>query len=509
MIKKLTKNKVVFLLFFLFIGLLVHFRSFQMVPYGDDWTFIYDYLAHEKKLQHVNTDYPGLLSFLTPYGPAILIIGLVYQIFGKNYFIYYLIPLIFKVLSTFILFLILQNISLYVKRKNQLVNFFIASLFLMGFTAIQSIDWSMNMNIHVGLFIFALGLFYQSKYYLDKQNLNLFISSFLFTISIVIAPTRFTPLILIAPLLDIVLLVWSRYSLFRILLIKNILFAIFIYLLLQIGIFGEGPGQITNTSLINPFIKTFLIDPQLFFLIFMHWIGITFLPIYPSSDIIKTAIGGSLFLILLVITYYKSKNIWLIIGSIMYFIPLLLMWLSSTALRIEDADSRHLLLPFFLICFLMGVIYISIEKFKKIFVFLFLILIVGHIHLVERTYSHWLSTGRNSDFILPVQEKMMSHFSASISEPKFIFLDFDDRAFQQSVEFGISYRIAVLSGTRGLNLLPTPYSNKDRLIEKIENEISLNRTKEEVINNIYAFQLRKGIFKDITDILRNELIKEI
>lgn len=509
MIKNLTKNKVVFLLIFLFIGLLIHFRSFQMVPYGDDWTFIYDYLANEKKLQHVNTNYPGLLSFLTPYGPAILMIGSIYQIFGENYFIYYLIPLIFKVLTAFILFLILQNISLYVKRKNQLVNFFIASLFLMGFTAIQSIDWSMNMNIHVGLFIFALGLFYQSKYYLDKQSLNLFISSFLFILSIVLAPTRFTPLIVIAPLTDIVLLIWSRYSLLRILLIKNIFFAILIYLLLQIGIFGEGPGQITNTSLINPFIKTFLIDPQFFFLIFMHWIGITFLPIYPSSDIIKTTLGGSLFLILLIITYYKSKNIWLIIGSVIYSIPLLLMWLSSTALKIEDADNRRLLLPFFMICFLMGVIYISIEKFKKIFVFLFLTLIVGHIYSVNKIYSYWLSVGRGYNFILPVQKQIMTHFPAPITESKFIFLDFDDGAYQQSVVFGISYRVGVLSGTKGLDLLPIPYDKRSTLIEAIRNEINKGRKKEDLINNVYAFQLRKGIFRDITSEFQIELMNNI
>lgn len=224
MIKNLFKNKAIVLLIFSLIGLLVHFKSFQMVPYGDDWTFIYDYLAHEQKLQHVNTNYLGLFSFLTPYGPAILTIGAVYQFFGKTYFVYYLIPLIFKILTAFFLFLILESISSVLRRNNFFVNFLVATLFLVGFAGLQSIDWSMNMNIYIGIFIFALGLFYQSKYYLDKRNLYLFISPFLFLLSIVVAPTRFTPLILIVPLMDIVLLAWGGYSLFRILLIKNIFF---------------------------------------------------------------------------------------------------------------------------------------------------------------------------------------------------------------------------------------------------------------------------------------------
>lgn len=507
--QKLYKINLIILLALFLIGFLVHFRSFQMVPYGDDWTFIYDYSAHDQKLQHVNTNYPEPLSFLTPYGPAILMIGLVYQIFGKNYFIYYLIPLVFRTLTAFILFLILQNISSYVKQKNGLINFFMAALFLTGFTAIQSIDWSMNMNIYVGLFIFALGLFYQSKYYLDKRKLNLFLSLFLFLLSIVVAPTRFTPLILIIPLTDIVLLAWGGYSLLRTLLIKNIIFAVVIFLFLEIGIFGEGPGQITNTTLIHPFIQTFLFDPYYSFLVFMHWIGITFLPIYPSSGIFKTVLAGSIFLSLLIISYYKSRNKWLIIGSIIYFITLLLMWLSSTLLKIEDADSRHLIVLFFVICFLMGIISMSLEKFKKFFIFLFLILIIRHIYLVEKTYSHWLSTGRKSDFIIPVEEKIMSHFPAPITEPKYIFLDFDDGAIQQSVVFGLGFRVAFLSGTRNIKLVPNSYSNKDILINLIKEEIKKGQEKEKIISNISAFQYQKKVFTDITAIFQEELRKEL
>lgn len=504
MLRKLFNYNFIILLALFLIGLIVHFKSFQMVPYGDDWTFIYDYIAQDYKPAHVNTNYPGLLSFLTPYGPSILTIGLVHQFFGKNYFVFYLIPLVFRILTAFILFLNLQNISFYLKKKNGLTNFFVATLFLTGFTAIESLDWSMNMNVYIGLFIFALGLFYQSKYFINKHKLNLFISLFLFILSIVVAPTRFTPLILIIPLIDLSLLIRGGYSLLRILLIKNIIFAIIIYLFFKIGIFGAGSGQITNTSLIHPFIQTFLFDPQLSFLIFLHWIGITILPIYPPPDISKTALGGLLFLILLIITYYKYRNKWLIVGSIIYFITLILMWLSSTLLKIEVAESRHLIVLFFGVCFLTGIISLCLERLKILFVFLLPILIIGHIYSVELMYSRWISIGRGSDLIIPIQEKIMSHFSVPITEPKIIFLDFDDPSFQQSIEFGLGYRIAVLSGTKGYNLIPTPMSNKEKLMAMLKAEVS-NGKIDETINKVYAFKFKNRIFMDVTDAFRKEI----
>src|SRR3989344_6321005 len=108
MIRKLYKNKLLILLTLLLIGALVHFKSFQMVPFGDDWKFIYNYYTHEEKSLHIS-NFPGIFAYLAPYGPSILVIGLTYAIFGKTYFIYYLIPLIFKAFTAFLLFLTLKN----------------------------------------------------------------------------------------------------------------------------------------------------------------------------------------------------------------------------------------------------------------------------------------------------------------------------------------------------------------------------------------------------------------
>ncbi|MDO8638247.1 MAG: hypothetical protein Q7R43_01635 [Candidatus Daviesbacteria bacterium] len=506
MIKKLSNNNLLILLILLLIGLTVHFKSFQMVPYGDDWTFIYDYISHNHKPAHVNTNYPGLFSFLTPYGPSVLTIGLVHQFFGNAYYIYYLIPLMLKILISFFLFLILQNISLGLKKNNSLTNFSSAVLFLVGFTGIQAIDWSMNMNVYIALFIFTLGLFFQSKYYLDKRNLYLFTSTFLFLLSIVVAPTRFTPFVLIIPLIDIVLFAKGGYSLFRILLIKNIFFTIAIYLFFKIGIFGQESGQITNISLIYPFIQVFLTNPIWVSQLFMHWIGITIFPIYPAADIHLTALSGALFIMLLIVAFYKSLEKWLVVGLILYFIPLFLMFLSSR-LHVEDSVGRHLLIPFFSLCFLIGVILMLKIKLINILKFSVLILILMHIYFVNKVYSNWISIGRGSDFIIPVQEQIMSHFPSPINSPKIIYLDFDDGAIQQSIVFGLAYRVAVLSETKSMTFFPKLIDNKTNLIDLIKKND--NKDEESIIEGISAFQYKNKVFTDITSVLQEELRKEI
>ena len=103
----------------------------------------------------------------------------------------------------------------------------------------------------------------------------------------------------------------------------------------------------------------------------------------------------------------------------------------------------------------------------------------------------------------------MSHFPAPITEPKYIFFDFDDGAVQQSVAFGLGFRVAFLSGTRNIKLVPNGYSNKEILISVIKEELKKGQDKEKIIDNVSAFQYRKQIFTDVTSTFQEELKKEI
>src|SRR3989344_1324408 len=77
------KNISLFFLF-IFVGIMVHYPSFKFSLYGDDWMHIFNYFNRQNVYSNFGP-LPGILSFLTPYGPSIFMIGHEYELFGKKY----------------------------------------------------------------------------------------------------------------------------------------------------------------------------------------------------------------------------------------------------------------------------------------------------------------------------------------------------------------------------------------------------------------------------------------
>lgn len=505
--KTFFKNNFLILIIFFLIGFIVHIKSFQLVPYGDDWKFIYNYYTHEEKGMHIN-NFPGIFAYLAPYGPSILTIGLTYELFKKTYFVYYLIPLIFKAFIAFMLFKTLKNIAKSESKNNDFAIFLTATLFMVSITGIQAIDWAMNTYVYIALSFFALGLFFQNKYYMSLKTRDLIFGFSMFVFSIIFASTRFTPFVLILPLIDLIMIISKReWPFSKMIIFKNIVFLILVYIFFQIGIFGE-PGQLNNTSRILEFIYGSTADIHYSFIIFMHWIGVIIFPVYPSSGLNITSIIGAVFVGSIIWAFYKSRSKWLIVGGLIFFTSLGVMWIISP-LKPTDSVDRYLVVPFFGLCFLIGLLFIFLEKLKKVLLIAILFLFVLQIYWVDKIYSNWIANGRGKDFIIPAEKIIMSHFPAPLTEPKYIFLDFDDGAVQQSVEFGLGFRVTFLSETRNIKLVPNSYSNKDTLIKVIKEEINKGKSKEKIISNISAFRYRKMVFSDITSDFQEELKKEI
>lgn len=514
--KFFRKNLLVLLSLFV-IGFMVHFKSFQMVPYGDDWKHIYNYFTHEEIGSNFSS-LPGIFSYLAPYGPSTFTIGLLYQVFGKMYFVYYLFPLIFKILTAFFVFITLRNISYALKKNNDFTNFLSAILFLVGITGIQAIDWSMNMNVYIGLSIFVLSLFFQIRFYIFSGKLNLILGLFLSLFSIITIPIRLYSLIFIVPLIDSIMIIKNGQvlpfvnkdkTILTTIVLKNIIFGVFIFVFWLIGVFGIGAASIYSPypSPIARFINEVSTEPFLSFKTFLHWIGVTILPTYPASNILWTSIVGAVFLIVLFIIFYKYRSRYIVIGSILFFIPLTLMW-GITPLRIIDSADRYLPPAFLGLCLLVGIVSMFTDKYKNILKIILILIILIQVSGVHRIYSYWISIGRGSDFIIPVQEKIMSHFPTPINSPRIIYLDFDDAAPLQSVVFGLAYRVAILSGTRNISYLPRLFSDKTALIKAIKEDIGMGKQGEKIIDSISAFQLRNKVFTDISPSLQDELREE-
>lgn len=498
----ILRNNFIVLLIFFVIGFLVHMQSLQMVPYGDDWRFIYNYFTHEEVAANFSP-FPGILAYLAPYGPSALTVGFLYQVFGSEYYIYYLVPLIFKILTAFVIFLVLKIISRELKKNDTIISFLSGTLFLVGTTGIQAIDWAFHINVYISILIFALGLFFQIRFFNDGGKLNLLLGLFLSLFSIVFAPFRLLSVVLLVPLTDLILLVRSQVrAIFLIVLLKNTIFAIFIFVFFWVGLFGHSPGDIYSPFPIRDSIKQLMVEPVLSTKTFLHWIGVTIIPSYPAGSA-TSYITGAVFLIFLLAVFYKYRGKYIILGSVLYFIPLFLMWM-ITPLRSIDSGDKYLPLAFLGLSFLIGVLLLYLSNSKNLFKVILLGLVLMQAYSTIKIYSYWISIGRGFDFTIPAQEKIMSHFSVPITEPKIIYLDFEDPSFQQSIEFGLGYRIAVLSGTKGLNFLPTPMSNKEKLMELLESKVK-NEKVDQIVDNVYAFRFKNKIFSDVTDSFREEI----
>lgn len=498
-----TYRKDIAVLILLFIvGFLVHSRSLQMVPYGDDWRFIYNYFTHEEIVANFSP-FPGILAYFAPYGPSALTIGFLYQVFGNNYYIYYLIPIIFKIFTAFVIFIILKNISKELSKSDTLISLFSAVLFLVGTTGIQAIDWAFHINVYISMFIFTLGLFFQIRFFRFGGRPNLLLGLFLSLLSILAAPFRMLCLVLLVPFIDLILLVKSKVKqIFLIVFLKNIIFAIFIFVFFWVGLFGHEPQDLYSPFPIMESIKQAIAEPILSAKTFLHWIGVTILPAYPAGNS-NSYIVGAIFILVLFSIFLKHRGKYIILGSILYLTPLFLMWM-ITPLRNIDSGDKYLPLAFLGLCFLIGVLPSHLSRFRKLFVIIILSLVLIQAYSTIKIYTYWLSIGRGFDFTIPAQEKIMSHFPAPITEPKIIYLDFEDPSFQQSIEFGLGYRIAVLSGTRGLSKFPTPMSNKEKLMELLKGKVE-NEKLDQIVNNVYAFQFKNRVFTDITNVFREEI----
>lgn len=507
---EIKNSKLFKFLLLVLIGVLAHYPSFNLSLYGDDWLTIYLYFVPDGASVRFG-QLPGVLTYLTPYGPSIFLIGTLYTIFQTNYVFYYIVALLLRVIAAFALCVASEKIT-----NNKLVSFLVSLLFLVGYTGLQTTDWVFYMNVYLAIGLLFISTYFQFKFF-DSFNKWDFINQFLFLISsIIIASVRLFPLILIIPLIEISFLVSQKGRILKITLIKIMLFSSLILSLWLIGLFG-GPGKIYSPDAWS--IKEFLefIIKNLLYSInsFLHLVGVIVFPSHPSVNIFKSSFIGTLFvgIFILGLIFSRKDRIKLnkvIIGGLIFFIFSAVMWF-YLKLRLADSADRYLLLPFAGACVLIGILSARFFNYFKMGIIFFLIMLIGaHFLATKATYESWLSNGRDQKYIQDVHGQIIGSIPLPLTKNDIIYLDFDDMAKDQSVVFGLGYKILVLSNTLDDSYHPNPYDNnikdsKFLIIEKLKNKISQGLSKEDLIERVFSFELKQGKFKNTTTDFRKEL----
>lgn len=492
------------------IGVFAHHPSFNLSLYGDDWLFIYRYFTHSG---HLNPILPGILTYLAPYGPSIFLIGTQYQIFGQNYFFYYLVSLIFRIFASFALLLVVKKII-----KSTLFSLSVTTLFLVGYIGIQTTDWVFYMNVYLATGLFFLSLYFQFKFFETYKYKDL-IYQLLFTITAIItAPGRLFPLILIMPLTEIILFLNFRKEVSKVL-AKLTIFFIFIIILWLIGDFGA-PGKIYSPYVwsgnwrITEFFELVIKNPFDTLSSFLQSVGVVIYPNHPSVKIFKPELIGLSFVIFSILGLVFSRKERfafnkVIIGGLIFFIPITGMWFFS-GLRVIDSPDRYLLFTFATFCILIGILSARFFNYFKIGVISLLVMLIGANFIATKSmYEYWLSIGRNVFFAKMLDEQILKDFPLPVTSPKTIYLDSDDNATLQSLQFGIGFRILVLSNTWNDKYFESIYNvtERDKFLEKIAERINKGETKQDVINSVYAYGSINNKFVNITQKIRKELSK--
>lgn len=515
----LNNLRILFIL--IVIGLLTHFQTLKFGLFGDDWQAIYWYLSQETVGGYFN-NLPGLLKYLTQYGGQLLLTGIAYDLFGSNYSYYYITSLLFKITASFSLYLLIKKLTVVEPEHNiAFIPLISAILFLAGITGIQTTDFVVQMGVFLAaaLSFLSIYLLYQSIELKSMQNG--LISLILGTLAIVIAPIRLFPFILIFP--ASILFIYQIYGSRKNLWLIFILFLTWIFIvssLWYIGVFSA-PGQISLSyiSALKQFVSVLTSNPLILVLTFFQWLGVVIIPDqFIANKNLQTTIG-SLFVFLSISAFFLLRKeregfFKLTISAIPLIFFLMLMFIYSSG-RMMSSEDRYLVMIFYGFClfFAVAIIISSRSKSKLLkqistFLVIFLVsLIFIHVTQLQVLYGSWLNNGRGSAFIRNTEKIFTNSFPTQLNDNKIIYLDFDNTKTLYFIQYGLDFKLLVLTNTFQQKYFPAVIIDRMQIIERMQ-KISPSE-HQNIISNIHSYSLKNGLFWDSTDNFRKDLQIEL
>lgn len=507
--KSFRFNLLILLSLFL-VGLIVHLPSLSLSLYGDDWLSIYLYFTREDPESRFGP-LPGPLTFLTPYGPSVLLITTLFKFFHTNYSLYYVVALFFKLLDSYSMYLAAKEIT-----KDKFFSLILAIFFLVGFSGLQTTDWVFYMNIYLAIGAFLLGLFFKLRFFQRKSIFNLYLSLLMDILSIVIAPVRLYPVVFLSPLSDLLLYFNGNWKgIKKTLIYKNLFFISAIIILWKAGMFGGSywkygiysPGNFSISDFWN-IVKDQPIETVKSF---FQWIGVMIVPTNLIYGLIQVATGTVLLGSLITIVFLKllrsdKKDLSLILlGGILFFLPLVAIWWYSP-LRHISSEDRYLMVAFANFCLLISVLYfVSFKNLKKIIIILVVFLITINIFATQKMYRYWLVNGRSAAFARIVDQQIANDFPKPVTSPKIIYIESDNNVILHSIQFGLLFKINALTGTWKKEFFNQIYNDKSEFVKYLSKEIVKGKPKADLIESVYAYQYKNNKFSSVTKEVRKEL----
>lgn len=184
------------------------FPSFHLALFGDDWLVLHRYA---QSLGSISAGFSKHLNeYLSAYGPTIVFMGILEQLFNYNATLYYITSYLLRLFAAFSLF----PITFYLTR-NKLSAFFAVLFFSVTATGFDTTNWVFNMPSYLAIGLLSLFLYFYLRSKVEGRSIFLLPAIILFYLAYITSSIRMHGTL---PLLILLEVFWNLQE-------RNFLFA--------------------------------------------------------------------------------------------------------------------------------------------------------------------------------------------------------------------------------------------------------------------------------------------
>lgn len=213
-------------------------KTLNLALYGDDWEQLYNlWLSFDVSK---TLSFFDIKSYLSPYYPQYLFLGLIRHFFGYEPTAYFASSLFLRILATISLFFLVKKLT-----KKSLPAYLSTLIFTFSATGLQTTDWVFNMNTYAGVFFFNLSLIFYLK--LRDSKVLFFLKYILFiiffTLALGIVPVRMHGAVIFIAITEFFLSFFARkegeFKLDKYFFLRIITPFLILLMLIKLGSFGS------------------------------------------------------------------------------------------------------------------------------------------------------------------------------------------------------------------------------------------------------------------------------
>ena len=380
-------------------------KTLNLALYGDDWEQLYNLWLSFDVLKTLS--FFDIRSYLSPYWPQYLFLGIIRHFFGYEPTAYFASSLFLRILATISLFFLIKKLT-----RKSLPAYLSTLIFTFSAAGLQTTDWVFNMNTYAGVFFLNLSFIF----YLKLRDSNvlfslkyvLFIT--FFTLALGIVSVRMHGAVIFIAITEFFLSFFARregkFKLDKYFFLRIITPLLILLMLIKLGSFGSTSDNLplkSGLTYLGEMIQKGRYDA------FFYFLGIIGNIAIPDNTINSLAFGRFSILLLYFIAADSILTIALRGGKRVFF-QLFISNILGIILGKLISIWNPLLSSGNILSILTGIHIISISfiifwKFRKTHLLQAALIVIGLFWLISFSFLYWV---RNPSLIIETTARYMT-----------------------------------------------------------------------------------------------------